>query len=59
MAVGPPPPPPTQRLPVRRDRAYYAALGEEQLKIAKRLIEIAGELQNAGSIIGDYDDNAV
>ena len=55
MAVGPPPPPtqaPALKAPVR-DGAFYDALGDEMLEMAKRLKTIAGEMKNAGEIIDD------
>jgi hypothetical protein len=55
MAVGPPPPPtqPPALKSVVRDGAFYDALGEEMLEMAKRLKSIAGEMKNAGEIIDD------
>lgn len=52
MAVGPPPPSTSARI-LLRDGAFYDALGEEMLVMARRLKSIAGEMKNAGEIIDD------
>jgi hypothetical protein len=58
MAVGPPPPPNLRGVPPVRNAAFYRALGEEQLMLSRRLIEIAGEIQNAADVLESRDDDA-